>query len=64
MTRENMLNIIDERTYNYLVNQRFTGSLIFTVHSREGGVSKLSLQINEELTKKDLKIDKKGGILE
>lgn len=63
MTRENMLDIVDERTYKYLVKQQFTGSLIFTIHSRDGGIGRLSLQINEELTKKELTKNEEGGIL-
>jgi hypothetical protein len=37
-----------------LLEARFTGNIVFTIHCREGGVGRVSLQVNQDFSKKDL----------
>lgn len=62
MTREEALHLVKDRMTEYLENQRFTGQLHFTVHCRDGGVGRLSLQVNQDLSRKDLQNHVDNGI--
>lgn len=64
MKGEDVLVLVKERMAEYLVNQRFTGQLQFTLHCRDGGVGKLSLQVNQDLVRKSLQNHGDDGILE
>lgn len=37
-----------------LLEAHFTGNVVFTIHCSQGGVGRVSLQVNQDFSKKDL----------
>ena len=53
MELEDALALVNEKL-GALLSARFTGKATFTFNCREGGLGNVSLQINQDFSKKDL----------
>lgn len=47
---EEYLEYIQKKMVEYLTEKKFTGDLTFTLHCRQGGVSRSSLEVREDFT--------------
>lgn len=53
MSIKHAVELISKYIGKYL-SERFTGKLTFVLNCREGGIGKLSLQVDRDLTQRDL----------
>lgn len=53
MELDDVLALVQEKL-STLLDARFTGKATFTFNCREGGIGNISLQVNQDFSRKDL----------